>query len=483
MRTGAPARAITANPEPCTAASTPRRCAMRIRLTQLSPAILATTLTLFAAATLTAQTPATATPSSDPQATAQQTPSQTAPVADSTKPADTTAKPAPGTTPVGGDQPAPDATKTDSTKPADKTGTTTTTADTKPAPGTTPVGGDQPAPEKSDKNPSKADLEKVVEVGSQKVDVKKGSIDDVDAVGNRYIGARGLGNWYSTDTEIKMGRSYAAEVEKSTHFITDPVITEYVNRIGQNIVKNSDCKVPFTIKVIDSDEVNAFALPGGFFYVNSGLILNADEEAELAGVMAHETAHVCAHHAAREMTRMNYAQIGTIPLIFLGGWTGYEIYEAASIAIPITFLQFSRDFEAQADYLGIQYMYRAGYDPQAFIAFFEKVQALEKRKPGAVSKIFADHPQTPDRILHSQMEIARILPARDEYTVTTSEFNEVKARLARIENKRRLNDTKGKKPSLRKASSTDPNASSGGNSTDPNADDRPTLHKRDDTQN
>ncbi len=456
---------------------------MRIRLTQLSPAILATTLTLFAAATLTAQTPATATPSSDPQATAQQTPSQTAPVADSTKPADTTAKPAPGTTPVGGDQPAPDATKTDSTKPADKTGTTTTTADTKPAPGTTPVGGDQPAPEKSDKNPSKADLEKVVEVGSQKVDVKKGSIDDVDAVGNRDIGARGLGNWYSTDTEIKMGRSYAAEVEKSTHFITDPVITEYVNRIGQNIVKNSDCKVPFTIKVIDSDEVNAFALPGGFFYVNSGLILNADEEAELAGVMAHETAHVCAHHAAREMTRMNYAQIGTIPLIFLGGWTGYEIYEAASIAIPITFLQFSRDFEAQADYLGIQYMYRAGYDPQAFIAFFEKVQALEKRKPGAVSKIFADHPQTPDRILHSQMEIARILPARDEYTVTTSEFNEVKARLARIENKRRLNDTKGKKPSLRKASSTDPNASSGGNSTDPNADDRPTLHKRDDTQN
>ena len=467
---------------------------MRIRLNQLSPAILATTLILFAAATLTAQTPATTTPSSDPQATAQQTPAQTAPAADSTKPADTTAKqsdttakPAPGTTPVGGDQPAPDvtktdATKTDSTKPADKTGTTTK-ADTKPAPGTTPVGGDQPAPEKSGKDPSKADLEKVVEVGSQKVDVKKGSIDDVDAVGNRDIGARGLGNWYSTDTEIKMGRSYAAEVEKSTHFITDPVITEYVNRIGQNIVKNSDCKVPFTIKVIDSDEVNAFALPGGFFYVNSGLILNADEEAELAGVMAHETAHVCAHHAAREMTRMNYAQLGTIPLIFIGGWTGYEIYEAASIAIPITFMQFSRDFEAQADYLGIQYMYRAGYDPQAFIAFFEKVQALEKRKPGAVSKIFADHPQTPDRILHSQMEIARILPARDEYTVTTSEFNEVKARLARIENKRRLNDTKGKKPSLRKASSTDPNASSGGTSTDPNADDRPTLHKRDDTQN
>jgi predicted Zn-dependent protease len=431
---------------------------MKIQLT------LTATLVLMAAATLAAQTPATTTPAPDPQAAAQQTPSQTVPAAD-TK-ADT--KPAPGTTPVGGDQAAPD--KTAETK----------SDSAKPAPGTTPVGGDIPAPDKSDKTPSKSDLEKVVEVGSQKVEVKKGSIDDVDAVGNRDIGGRGIGNWYSTDSEIKMGRMYAAEVEKSTRFITDPVVTEYVNRIGQNIVKNSDCKVPFTIKVVDSDEINAFALPGGFFYVNSGLILNADEEAELAGVMAHETAHVCAHHAAREMTRLNYAQLGTIPLIFIGGWTGYGIYEAASIGIPITFMHFSREFEAQADYLGVQYMYRAGYDPQAFIAFFEKVQALEKRKPGAVAKVFADHPQTPDRIIHSQEEIARILPARDEYTVTTSEFNEVKARLARIENKRRLTDTKGKKPTLRKASSTDPNASSGGNTTDNNADDRPTLHRRDD---
>jgi predicted Zn-dependent protease len=257
-----------------------------------------------------------------------------------------------------------------------------------------------------------------------------------------------------------------------------------VNRIGQNIVKNSDCKVPFTIKVIDSDEINAFALPGGFFYVNSGLILNADEEAELAGVMAHETAHVCAHHAVREMTRMNYAQLGTIPLIFIGGWTGYGIYEAASIGIPITFMKFSREFESQADYLGVQYMYRAGYDPQAFITFFEKIQALEKRKPGAVAKVFADHPQTPDRILHTQEEIARILPARDEYMVTSSEFDDVKARLARIENKRRLTDTKGvTRPSLRRASTgPDTTGSSTGDSTDSasTSDDKPTLHRRDD---
>jgi predicted Zn-dependent protease len=257
-----------------------------------------------------------------------------------------------------------------------------------------------------------------------------------------------------------------------------------VNRIGQNIVKNSDCKVPFTIKVIDSDEINAFALPGGFFYVNSGLILNADEEAELAGVMAHETAHVCAHHAVRQMTRMNYAQLGTIPLIFIGGWTGYGIYEAASIGIPITFMKFSREFESQADYLGVQYMYRAGYDPQAFITFFEKIQALEKRKPGAVAKVFADHPQTPDRILHTQEEIARILPAKDEYMVTTSEFEDVKARLARIENKRRLTDTKGvTRPSLRRASTgTDTTGSSTSQTGDSTSasDDKPTLHRRDD---
>ena len=408
---------------------------------------------------------------------AQSTSSTTAP-ADSSQ----TAQPAPGTAPVAGDAtpPPPAATADKKQQASDAKGKKGKGKDQdkdkdQTEPGTTPVAGDA--------NP-KVDPDKVVAVGGDLQKVKPGSVEDVSAVGNRDIGARGLGNWYSTDTEIKMGKSYADEIEKSSKFITDPTITEYVNRVGQNIVKNSDCKVPFTIKVLDSDEINAFALPGGFFYVNSGLILNADEEAELAGVMAHETAHVCAHHAVRQMTRMNYAQLGTIPLIFIGGWTGYGIYEAASIGIPITFMHFSREFESQADYLGVQYMYRAGYDPQAFITFFEKIQALEKRKPGAVAKVFADHPQTPDRILHSQEEIARILPARDEYMVTTSEFDDVKARLARIENKRRLTDTKGTaKPSLRRASTgaDDPNnPSSQTDDSNSNADDRPTLHRRDD---
>jgi len=404
----------------------------------------------------------------------QSTPSSTPPASPPT------AQPAPGTTPVGGDTPSTTTTKQPAPGTTPVGGDTPSTTTTKqPAPGTTPVGGDTEA--------TSVDPYKVVEPGSQKINVKPGSIDDVSAVGNRDIGARGVGNWYSIDSEIKMGRTYASEIEKSTKFITDPVVVEYVNRVGQNIVKNSDCKVPFTIKIIDSDVVNAMALPGGFFYVNSGLILNADEEAELAGVMAHETAHVCAHHAAREMTRENYTQIAMVPLIFIGGWTGYGIYEAAQFAVPITFMKFSRDFEAQADYLGLQYMYRAGYDPQAFISFFEKVQALEKRKPGMVAKVFEDHPQTPDRILHSQQEIARILPARDEYTVTTSEFDDIKARLARIENKRRLTDSKDKnKPSLRRAStgtgnstgSSSPSSTGSGSST--SDDGPPTLHRRDD---
>jgi hypothetical protein len=444
----------------------------------------------------TSNTGTTGTPQSQPQT---QTQSQTSP--QTSPPA--AAQPAPGTTPVGGDQPAPPAqTSTPATDQptaasqpcgAGSSDNKDQSASKAPAPGTTPVGGDCAPPPPGAKNSNgksgsddpKVDADKVIEPGSQMEKIKTGSIDDVNAVGNREIGGRGLGNWYSTDTEIKMGKMYSEEVEKSSKFITDPTIEEYVNRIGQNIVKNSDCKVPFTIKVIDSDEINAFALPGGFFYVNSGLILAADEEAELAGVMAHETAHVCAHHAVREMTRANYAQLGTIPLIFIGGWTGYGIYEAASIGVPITFLKFSRDFEAQADFLGVQYMYRAGYDPQAFISFFEKIQALEKRKPGAVAKAFSDHPQTPDRILHTQEEIAHILPAKDEYMVTTSEFDDVKARLARIENKRRLTDTKGvTRPSLRRASTTagddSGNSQAGDSSGSSTGTDQPTLHRRDD---
>jgi len=304
-----------------------------------------------------------------------------------------------------------------------------------------------------------------------------GTKSDVDAIGNRKVGGRGMGNWYSLETEIRMGKQYAMQVEQGVKLVQDPVVTEYVNRIGQNLVRNSDAQVPFTIKVIDSDEVNAFALPGGFFYVNSGLILAADEEAEMAGVMAHEIAHVAARHGTRQMTRAQWANIGTIPLIFIGGGIGYGIYEAAGLGLPLTFMKFQRNFEAEADYLGLQYMYKTGYDPQAFISFFEKVQAKEKKKPGTLAKAFASHPQTPDRIEKSQQEIATILPARAQYVVSTSEFDDVKSRLATIENRHKVIEEKdGSRPSLRRTSSTD-KSSTGSDKSD---DDRPTLKRRED---
>jgi len=308
-----------------------------------------------------------------------------------------------------------------------------------------------------------------------------GGKDDVDAIGNRKVGGRGFGDWYSLETEIRMGKQYAMQVESTVKMVQDPVVNEYVNRIGQNLVRNSDAQVPFTIKVIDSDEVNAFALPGGFFYVNSGLILAADEEAELAGVMAHEISHVAARHAMRQMTRANIAQIATIPLIFVGGGIGYGIYEAAGLGLPLTFMKFQRNFEAEADYLGLQYMYKTGYDPQAFISFFEKIQAREKKKPGTISKAFASHPQTPDRIAASQKEIATILPAKPQYIVTTSEFDDVKSRLASIENRHKVIEEKdGSRPSLRRTSTTDKTGS--GTDSSGSDDDRPTLKRRDDSQ-
>jgi predicted Zn-dependent protease len=308
--------------------------------------------------------------------------------------------------------------------------------------------------------------------------VHDGGISDINAIGNRNVGCdKGLGNWYSLEKQIAMGKAFSQQVESQSKLVNDPVITEYINRLGQNLVRNSDSQVPFTIKVIDSDDINAFALPGGFFYVNSGLILAADEEAELAGVMAHEIGHVAACHAARENTRGNLMNLASIPLIFVGGPIGYAGYEAAGLAVPLTFLHFSRGFEAQADYLGLEYMYKAGYDPQAFISFFEKVQAEEKKKPGTLSKAFATHPQTPDRIAKSQEEIAQILPPRPQYEVTTSEFEDVKARLAAIENRHKVVDEKdGKKPSLRRASTTDKNGTD-----DKTTDDgRPTLKRRED---
>jgi predicted Zn-dependent protease len=330
---------------------------------------------------------------------------------------------------------------------------------------------EQPAADQ-DKDKDKKDKDKKDK--KDKKDAKNkhsGGKDDVDAIGNRKVAGW---DWYSIESEIRMGKEYATQIEASLKLVTDPTINEYVNRVGQNLVRNSDAKVPFTIKVVDSDVINAMALPGGFFYVNSGLILAADNEAELAGVMAHEIAHVAARHTTRQLTRYQFINYASLPLIFVGGGIGLAAREAAGIGIPMTFLKFSRGFEAEADYLGIQYMYKAGYDPNEFVNFFEKIQAQEKKKPGSMAKVFTDHPQTPDRITKSQEEIATILPAKDQYVETTSEFNDMKARLAAIENRHKVDDANNpNKPSLRRGQQT---ASKDGDKKD---DDRPTLKRRD----
>src|SRR6267378_251932 len=296
-----------------------------------------------------------------------------------------------------------------------------------------PQAQDQPQPSSSDQDQTPKG-------------VKPGSEKDVNSVGNRGVG-KGV-NLYSLEREIALGKGAAQEVERSAKMVTDPVVTEYVN---------------------------------------SGLILQADEEAELAGVMAHEIAHVAARHGTKNATKGEIMQWASIPLILLGpgGWAGYGLYEGLNFAIPISYLKFSRDAEREADFLGLQYMYKAGYDPNAFVSFFEKIEAEERRHPGSIPKLFSTHPPTPERVQKAQEEIATILPARDEYIVTTSEFDLVKTRLARIENRLKLDEKKkaGDKPTLRtrteqqKQDKADKQDAPTGDDSDP---DRPVLKKRTD---
>lgn len=279
---------------------------------------------------------------------------------------------------------------------------------------------------------------------------------NINQIGDRNLCA-GL-NFYSLQKQIAMGKQIAQQVMQSSRMVTDPVVDNYINKVGQNIVRNSDARIPYTFQVVDSNVVNAFSLPGGFVFVNSGLILRASDEAELAGVMAHETAHVAACHGAKQETKADITQIAMIPLAIMlpYGWAGYGIYEGVNAAIPLAFLKFSRTDEAQADFLGTEYMYKAGYDPNAMISFFEKIEAEDKRLPGTISPIFATHPPTPERMLWIQHEIATILPPRPEYLVDTSQFEAVKHRLALYEADHRIqknknaptlkNKTTGKKP-------------------------------------
>jgi len=303
--------------------------------------------------------------------------------------------------------------------------------------------------------------------------------DDVDEIGNRKVAHKSI---ISEEKEIAIGKQYSTEIDHQAKLLNDPVINEYINRVAQNVARNSDLKIPLTVKVIDSPELNAFALPGGFLYVNTGLILAADEEDQVAGVMAHEIAHVAARHWASQMTKMTFAQYAMLPLIFIP--MTYPVYlgvmEAYMNGVPLAFLKFNRGAEAEADYLGIQYMYKAGYDPNSYVAFFGKVMEEERRIPGSMPSVFMDHPPTGDRIIKSEEEIKQVLPKRDQYLVSTSEFDDVKGRLQQVISSRKKLKPGDSGPTLRKRESSDKTTTqqTPQQGTDNSGDDQPPVLKR-----
>jgi predicted Zn-dependent protease len=214
------------------------------------------------------------------------------------------------------------------------------------------------------------------------------------------------------------------------------MVTEYVARLGQNLVRNSDPKFSFAIKVIDSDEIKAFALPGGILYVNSGSLLAADNEAELAAVMSHAIAHVNARHVTRIFTQTASLSSPRKPeiqqkLIVPDYCSIYAMCEKDELNASPVFFRFARGFEMEADWLGVQYIYKAGYDPNGFLSFLEKREQIEKKAPLAAAK-FPTHPTNAERIAVIEKEIASVLPARERYVLDTLEFEQVKARIASL---------------------------------------------------
>jgi predicted Zn-dependent protease len=303
----------------------------------------------------------------------------------------------------------------------------------------------------------------------------KGKRSDPEQIGNRDVG-KGV-NFYSLEREIALGKQMAQEIERQAKLIDAPAPAEYINRLAQNLARTSDLKVPVIAKLIDSSEVNAFALPGGFLFVNSGLMVKTESEAELAGVMAHEIAHVAARHGTRQASRGQLVNFASLPLIFLGGWPGFAVRQGASLAVPVAFLKFSRGFEREADLLGLQYIYKAGYEPNAFIDFFERMEAAERRKPGTVSELFRSHPSAAARIQVTQKNIQELLKAQPQYVIDTSEFQQIRQELNRAM-KGRKETPQNSGPTLRRSTRRDGKTADGGESSPPDRDERPTLKRR-----
>ena len=273
--------------------------------------------------------------------------------------------------------------------------------------------------------------------------------NDPSQIGSRDVG-KGV-NFYSLEKEMALGKALAQQVQRQAKMVDDPLMSEYLNRLCQNLARNSDAQVPVSCQMIDGEEPNAFALPGGYIFVYTGLVKIADEEDELAGAVPHEIAHVAARHMTRQATKNEIANMATIPLsVLLGGWTGYAARQGAGLAIPMTFLKFNRADESEADYLGVEYMYAAGYDPNGALSIFEKIESLRKTKPGLMARMVSTHPMDADRIRKTQEEIERILPDKPEYVVSTSEYRAMRDRLIGLGDRRKSDDGEGR-PRLRVA--------------------------------
>jgi hypothetical protein len=256
---------------------------------------------------------------------------------------------------------------------------------------------------------------------------------DVNRIGQRNTG-KGV-NLYSLEKERALGQEMAETIDRQTKFVTDPDIVKYVSGVAQRIIGNSDAQVAFTIKVVDSTELNTFALPGGFLYVDKGVLSELDSEAELAGLIAHEVAHVAARHGTRYATRRTAWNVISFPVIYMAGPGAIGARQIG----PLALRKFARDAELEADLLGMEYQYAAGYDPQAFIDALERLH--NKQMPAGkhegpfgrplhqIAKSYAFYPPMQERIVKLQSEISGVLPCRDTYVTDTSEFQEIKGRL------------------------------------------------------
>lgn len=234
-------------------------------------------------------------------------------------------------------------------------------------------------------------------------------------------------NLFSPQQDIDLGQKYSHEVERQLSMCNDPRVDTYLNTLGKRLAAHSPgAPYPYQYKCVNDMAINAFALPGGFIYINRGVIELTDDEGQLAGVMAHETSHVALRHSTNQLTKLYAAEI---PLALLGGFMGNSTIASVLTQLGVQngmqliFLRFSRTDESQADILGTQILYDADYDPRAMAQFFEKIEAESKSRP---IEFLSDHPSPENRVQGVQEEVQRLGGPPPNYKTDSPEFQEIK---------------------------------------------------------